>query len=381
MKTYVVGGAVRDDLLGLPVSDRDHVVIGATVDEMIAAGFKPVGRDFPVFLHPVTHEEYALARTERKVAAGYAGFVFHADRFVSLEDDLARRDLTINAIAEDEATGVLIDPFGGKADLAARTFRHVGPSFVEDPVRLLRIARFAARFGDFTVAPETLELMRAMTAAGEVDALVPERVWQEISRGLMEVQPSRMVRLLRESGALGRLFPEIEGLFASDAGPAMLAALDRVAATDASLEIRFAVLVEAIGGDAIPTLCGRLAVPRAARDLALLVAKEGPTLRAAVGPTPPAIDVLVDAMERADAFRRPDRFRQAIAALGWTIDDDDVRQKLSTRLGEAVDAALAIDAGVIARDAGYDPALIVGRLRHARVLAVEIAMDPIRRRR
>ena len=195
MKTYIVGGAVRDELLGLPVIDRDHVVVGATPEQMIAAGFKPVGRDFPVFLHPLTHEEYALARTERKVAPGYAGFLFHSSPDVSLEADLQRRDLTINAIAKAE-DGQLIDPCHGLADLRARVFRHVSAAFSEDPVRILRVARFAARFSDFKLADETLALMRSMVASGEVDALVPERVWQEFSRGLMQERPSRMVSVL-----------------------------------------------------------------------------------------------------------------------------------------------------------------------------------------
>ncbi|MGB4673705.1 MAG: multifunctional CCA tRNA nucleotidyl transferase/2'3'-cyclic phosphodiesterase/2'nucleotidase/phosphatase, partial [Azovibrio sp.] len=212
MQIYVVGGAIRDELLGRPVSDRDHVVVGATPDEMLAAGFRPVGKDFPVFLHPETQEEYALARTERKSGHGYHGFTFHASPEVSLEEDLARRDLTINAMARGE-DGVLIDPFNGRADLDARVLRHVGPAFIEDPVRILRLARFAARFGDFSVAPETLFLMRRMVAEGEVDHLVAERVWQELARGLMEAHPQRMIEVLRDCGALARLLPELEALF------------------------------------------------------------------------------------------------------------------------------------------------------------------------
>ena len=192
MKVYAVGGAVRDELLGLPVADRDYVVVGATPGQMTKLGYKPVGKDFPVFLHPKTHEEYALARTERKTARGYHGFEFHAAPEVTLEQDLARRDLTINAIAKDEG-GRIIDPFGGVTDLKARVLRHVGPAFAEDPVRILRVARFAARF-DFAIAPETLQLMRTMVANGEADALVAERVWQELARGLMERHPSRMLR-------------------------------------------------------------------------------------------------------------------------------------------------------------------------------------------
>src|SRR5256885_5337521 len=208
MKAYIVGGAVRDALLGVPVNDRDWVVVGATPDDMLAAGYKPVGQDFPVFLHPQTHEEYALARTERKTAPGYHGFTFHADPSVTLEQDLERRDLTINAMAQD-ADGRVIDPFGGRDDLRDKVLRHVSPAFAEDPVRILRLARFAARFDDFAVAPQTLALMRDMVRAGEVDALVPERVWQELSRGLMERRPSRMFEVLRACGALARLLPEV----------------------------------------------------------------------------------------------------------------------------------------------------------------------------
>ncbi|MBI4986126.1 MAG: multifunctional CCA tRNA nucleotidyl transferase/2'3'-cyclic phosphodiesterase/2'nucleotidase/phosphatase, partial [Rhodocyclales bacterium] len=212
MKIFAVGGAVRDELLGLTVADRDWVVVGATPAEMLALGFKPVGKDFPVFLHPHSREAYALARTERKTAPGYKGFVFHADADVTLEEDLARRDLTINAIAKDEA-GRFVDPYGGRADLAAKQLRHVSPAFAEDPVRVLRVARFAARYADFAVAPETVALMRAMVANGEVDHLVAERVWQELAKGLMEAQPARMFAVLRECGALARILPEIEALF------------------------------------------------------------------------------------------------------------------------------------------------------------------------
>ena len=203
---YVVGGAVRDELLGLPAADRDWVVVGASPQELLDQGYKPVGKDFPVFLHPVTREEVALARTERKVGPGYKGFAFHAASDVTLEQDLARRDLTINAIARAE-DGSLIDPHGGQADLQARLLRHVSPAFVEDPVRVLRVARLAARFPDFSVAPETMELLRQMVAQGEVDTLVPERVWQELSRGLMAQRPSRMMEVLEDCGALRRLLP------------------------------------------------------------------------------------------------------------------------------------------------------------------------------
>ena len=215
MQIYMVGGAVRDQLLGLPVNDRDWVVVGATPEQMQALGYLPVGKDFPVFLHPETHEEYALARTERKTAPGYKGFAFHTAQDVTLEQDLARRDLTINSIAEPAGltvSGSLFDPYNGQKDLQDRVLRHVTDAFREDPVRILRVARFAARFTDFSIAPETMALMREMVEDGEVDALVPERVWQELSRGLMEAQPSRMLTVLRDCGALQRLLPEVARL-------------------------------------------------------------------------------------------------------------------------------------------------------------------------
>lgn len=215
MQTFMVGGAVRDRLLGLAVKDRDWVVVGATPEEMLARGFRPVGKDFPVFLHPDTNEEYALARTERKTGHGYKGFAFDAAPDVTLEDDLLRRDLTINAIACDD-DGRLIDPHGGAVDIERRVFRHVSSAFGEDPVRILRVARFAARFADFRVAPETLALMRSMVERGEVDHLVAERVWQELARGLMESTPSRMISTLRECGALERILPELDRLFGID---------------------------------------------------------------------------------------------------------------------------------------------------------------------
>lgn len=376
MKTYIVGGAVRDKLLGLPVSDRDHVVVGATVDDMIAAGYRPVGRDFPVFLHPLTHEEYALARTERKVAAGYAGFVFHADPTVTLEDDLARRDLTINAIAEDEATHALIDPFGGQRDLARRVLRHVGPAFVEDPVRILRLARFAARFDDFSIADETLALMREMVAQKEVDALVPERVWREMARGLMESRPSRMIAVLRDAQALARVLPEVDALFEGDAGRETLEALDRAASLEVVLEGRFAVLVHAVGTDRLRALCTRLAVPRPARDLALLVARNHAVLTASTqaSDTGQCAEGLVLAMERCDAFRRASRFDDVIAAVAATIADPDRAASFGDTLTRAARAAQAVDASAIARAESYDPSRIVSRLHASRVASVRAAL-------
>ena len=251
-KIYVVGGAVRDALMDLPVKDRDYVVVGATPEQMKAAGFIAVGKDFPVFLHPTTHEEYALARTERKTAPGYTGFAFHAAPDVTLEQDLQRRDLTINAIAQD-TDGTLIDPCDGQTDIKNKVFRHVSTAFVEDPVRILRLARFAARFTEFNVAPQTATLMHQMVESGEVDALVSERVWQEIARGLMESKPSRMFVVLRECGALKRLMPELDGLFdhaldtqpdssTTDAAAIIMNELDIAAQASVSLPIRFSVI-------------------------------------------------------------------------------------------------------------------------------------------
>src|SRR5580698_2811988 len=299
MNIYAVGGAIRDELLGVPVQDRDYVVVGATPEQMVAQGYRPVGKDFPVFLHPQTHEEYALARTERKTAAGYHGFQFFYAPDVTLEEDLARRDLTINAMArqlqpDGTLIGPVIDPFNGQGDLQARVFRHVSDAFIEDPVRTLRIARFAARFTDFTVAPQTLELMRKMVSAGEVDALVPERVWQELSRGLMEARPSRMFEVLRECGALARILPEVARLWGVpqradyhpevDTGVHVMMVLDYAARRGYGLGVRFAALTHDLGKGTTPVdvlprhighegrsvdllkpLCDRLKVPNDCR--------------------------------------------------------------------------------------------------------------------
>src|SRR5258706_3253420 len=303
MNIYAVGGAVRDELLGLPVSDRDYVVVGATPAEMVKLGYKPVGRDFPVFLHPKSKEEYALARTERKTARGYHGFEFHAAPDVTLEEDLARRDLTINAIARDDA-GNLIDPFGGAADLRARVLRHVGPAFAEDPVRILRVARFAARFG-FAIAPATLQQMRAMVAHGEADALVAERVWQELARGLMERRPSRMFEVLAECGAAAVVLPELAGLVASPAGARRLAALDAAAARGLNLAARFALIAMHAKERAIEILCERLRVPQDCRELALLAARYCADVRKA---DKLPVDTLLWLLQAADALRRHERF-------------------------------------------------------------------------
>jgi tRNA nucleotidyltransferase (CCA-adding enzyme) len=320
MKAYVVGGAVRDRLLGSAVNDRDWVVVGATPEELLAAGYTPVGRDFPVFLHPTTREQYALARTERKAGPGYRGFVFHAAPEITLEQDLARRDLTINAIAEDPESGELIDPYGGQRDLQDRVLRHVSNAFAEDPVRLLRLARFAARWPDFSVAPATLDLLRQLVSAGEVDALVPERVWQELARGLTERAPSCMFEVLRRCDALARIAPEIDRVLHDDAQrAALLPVLDR---TDAVLPLRFACLCHGLdrtdaGGTvpdqpAIHALCERWRVDTECRDVALLVAREWPALRdGRVDNAQSCLSVL----ERADAWRRPERTGVALAAI------------------------------------------------------------------
>ena len=339
MKMWMVGGAVRDGLLGLPVIDRDWVVVGETPERMLAAGFTPVGKDFPVFLHPQTKEEVALARTERKTAPGYHGFQVHADPGVTLEDDLMRRDLTINAMAQDEA-GRITDPHGGQRDLQAKLLRHVSPAFAEDPVRILRLARFAARFTDFTVTPETEALMRRMVDAGEVDALVSERVWQELSRGLMEAKPSRMFEVLRSCGALARLLPEVGRLWGVpqraehhpeiDTGSHLMMVLDMSARLNAALPVRFACLCHDLGkgttpADALPrhigheersvkllrALCERLRVPTDCRALAEVVAREHGNIHRSDSLGAAA---LVRLLERCDALRRPERWDQVLLA-------------------------------------------------------------------
>jgi len=378
MKTYTVGGAVRDGLLGLPVKDRDHVVVGATPQQLLELGFRPVGKDFPVFLHPETHEEYALARTERKTAPGYKGFAFHAAPDVTLEDDLARRDLTINAIAQDE-DGTLVDPYHGRADLEARVFRHVSEAFVEDPVRILRVARFAARFADFTVAPETNALMQRMVQEGEVDALVPERVWQELARGLMEHKPSRMFEVLRACGALRRILPELDALWGVpqpekwhpeiDTGVHVMLVVDWAAAQDFSLPIRFAALLHDLGKGTTPPeiwprhhghearserlaedVCTRLKVPGECRDLALMTAREHGNVGRSFEMRP---DTLVKFFARCDAFRKPQRFVDMLRA-----SECDHRGRTGLELQPfpqaaylegALQAAQAIDAGTIAQ--------------------------------
>lgn len=399
MQIYIVGGAVRDELLGRACADRDYVVVGATPETMLAQGFRPVGKDFPVFLHPHSHEEYALARTERKSGHGYHGFTFHAAPDVTLEQDLARRDLTINAMAKGD-DGRLVDPFNGYRDLQAKILRHVGPAFAEDPVRILRIARFAARFHDFTVAPETLQLMRQMVASGEVDHLVAERVWQELAKGLMEARPSRMIEVLRECGALARLLPEVNALFGVpqradyhpeiDTGIHTMMVIDQTARHGYALPVRFAALTHDLGkattpADILPRhighegrsvhlieqLCSRLRVPNDCRDLALLVARDHGNIHRVDDLKPATILAL---LERSDALRRPERFQQMLEAcrcdfngrLGWETRP----YESPTRLLAALAAANTVAAGEIAA-ACNDKKNIPERIRVARINAIK----------
>lgn len=372
MKIYVVGGAVRDALLGLPVQDHDHVVVGATPEQMVAAGFRPVGKDFPVFLHPKTQEEYALARTERKTAPGYHGFVFHTSPDVTLEDDLVRRDLTINAMARGD-DGIVVDPYGGQRDLEARLFRHVSEAFAEDPVRILRVARFAARFAEFRVAPETNALMRAMVEAGEADALVPERVWQEIARGLMEGRPSRMFAVLRDCGALARIMPELDALWGrphpqeADSGVRAMHVVDHAAAGGHTLAVRFAALV--LDVDAIDSLCARLKVPNDCRDLALMAAREHGGIGAARGEPAERLAAL---FARCDAYRKPERFADMLLALECATLGGDYPQR-PWLLG-ALGAARGVNAGEVAARCGADKAKIPEAVLAARVQAVRTWM-------
>ncbi len=359
MRSYVVGGAVRDALLGRPVSDRDHVVVGATPEQMVAQGFRPVGKDFPVFLHPETQEEYALARTERKTAPGYHGFVFHTSPEVTLEEDLVRRDLTINAMARAE-DGSIVDPHGGQHDLRERIFRHVSDAFAEDPVRILRLARFAARFPDFRVHESTNALMRRMVASGEVDALVPERVWQELARGLMEEQPSRMFAVLADCGALPRILPEL------DAGDALMRMVDTAAGQGAPLELRFAVLLHRLPPQGVLELSRRLKAPNECRDLAHLTARELGAVGQAVELDAEAIVTL---FERSDAFRKPERFGQMLLAAACIAGDVQPPDAPQSRLPRALAAARAVNAGEVAARCA-DKAGIPQAVHAARVAAV-----------
>ena len=407
MDIYTVGGAVRDELLGRPVADRDYVVVGSTPEAMRAAGFKPVGKDFPVFLHPQTHEEYALARTERKTGPGYHGFTFHAAPEVTLEEDLARRDLTINALAR-AADGRLVDPYGGQADLAARVLRHVGPAFAEDPVRILRLARFAARFADFSIAEETLQLARQMVDQGEVDHLVPERIWQEFAKGLMEDKPSRMLAVLRDCGALARLLPEVDRLFGVpqradyhpeiDTGLHTLMALDQAARLNAGLPVRWAALLHDLGKANTPAeilprhfgheergfqlvgpVCARLKVPTECRDLALLTAKHHGNLRRIERECDGALrpETIVGLLEQTDALRRPERFTQLLQACECDhrgrLGKEDIPYAAAWLWQRVLTAARSVDAGAIAA-AAPSPAQIPANIRTARIAAVTTAL-------
>lgn len=407
MKIYQVGGAVRDDLLGLPVQDRDFVVVGATPEEMVRLGFRPVGKDFPVFLHPRTHQEYALARTERKTARGYKGFQVYALPEVTLEQDLARRDLTINAIARDDE-GHIVDPHGGVSDIRDGVLRHVSPAFVEDPVRVLRVARFAARFIRFSIAPETLALMREMSANGEVDALVPERVWQELAKGLMEKRPSRMFAVLRESGALGRILPELDRLFGVpqpvrhhpeiDTGMHVMMVVDWAAGQGFPLPVRFAALThdlgkgttpreewprhiahEVRGSEMIGPLCQRLRVPNECRDLALVTARFHGLAHRALELRP---QTLLKLFQDTDALRQPRRFESFLQACHadscgrMGFEDSPFIQ--ADFLRQAREAAASVDAGAIARQCD-NRAEIRDRVSQARLDAIKSWLDVLRK--
>jgi len=400
MKTYLVGGSVRDELLGLPVKDRDFVVVGATPEEMERLGYRPVGKDFPVFLHPQTHEEYALARTERKSGRGYKGFQVYAAPEVTLEEDLRRRDLTINAIAKD-ANGAFVDPFNGIADLRAGVLRHVSEAFVEDPLRVLRVARFAARFG-FTVAPDTLGMMSHLSKSDEIDHLVPERVWQELARGLMEAKPSRMFAVLRACGALAKIFPELDQLFGVpqppqhhpeiDTGVHVMMVIDYAAAQGYELPVRFAALTHDLGKAATPPLewprhigheqhsverveqlCARIRAPGECRDLAVLAARFHGDIHRAMELTDKTILKL---LETSDALRRPQRFEQLLQACE---SDSRGRAGLAQRaypqrehLLRALAAVKAIDEGAVARPLAATPARIPEAIHLARLAALRI---------
>ena len=414
MQIYMVGGAVRDALMGLPVHDHDWVVVGSTPQELTALGYLPVGKDFPVFLHPKTREEYALARTERKTARGYRGFEVHAAPDVTLEQDLARRDLTINSIAAysrnqwaetsfDTNFEDLIDPYGGQADIKAKVLRHVTEAFREDPVRILRLARFAARFADFSVAPETMQLMQHMVADGEVDALVAERVWQELARGLMQIRPSRMFEVVRECGALQKLLPEVARLWGVpqradyhpevDTGVHLMMVLDMAAQLDAPLPVRFACLMHDLGkgttpADVLPrhigheersarlskAVCERLRVPVECREIADVVAREHGNIHRSAEFGAAA---LVRLLERCDAFRKPQRFADVLLACECDargrLGLQDASYPQRQRLLDVLKAAQSVVTSVIADQAqveGLDGKKIGELVHAARVAAV-----------
>jgi tRNA nucleotidyltransferase (CCA-adding enzyme) len=403
MEIYKVGGAVRDKRLGLPVVDTDWVVVGGTPEEMLDAGYRQVGREFPVFLHPRTHEDYALARTERKVAPGYKGFTVHAAPDVTLEQDLRRRDLTINAMAETP-DGRLIDPFGGAADLRRRVLRHVSPAFREDPVRILRVARFAARFipRGFHIAPETVTLMRDMVTAGEVDALVPERVWNEMLRALGEDKPAGFFQALRDCGALARLFPEIDALFGVpqppehhpevDCGVHTLMVVDQAARLSSDARVRFAALMHDLGkGQTPPALwprhsgheersvtlvravCKRLRAPRDFLDLAVLTARyHGHVHRA--GELRPA--TVWEVLHKTDAWRRQERFEAFLMACqadaGGRTGYEDRPYPQAVLLRRAARAAAAVDGAALAAQ-GLSGGALGEALRRLQIDAIDAA--------
>ena len=406
MQVYSVGGAVRDELLGLKVKDRDYVVVGTTPQAMLDAGYKPVGKDFPVFLHPKTHEEYALARTERKIGAGYKGFVVHAAPDVTLEQDLARRDFTINAmarLAEGMLEGALIDPYNGCADIKAKLLRHVSDAFAEDPVRILRAARFSARFTDFEVAPETMILMQQMVQNGEVDALVPERVWQELSKGLMEQKPSRMFEVLRACGALQKILPELGKLWGVpqppqyhpeiDTGVHVMMVIDYAAKQNFTLPVRFAALMHDLGKGTTPAdilprhighemrsvhllkdVCKRLRVPNDCKELAVIVAKFHGKLHQVSNMR---ADTLVEFLTELDAWRQPERFNDFLKACecdsrGRTgLEHCELPE--TALIQHALQAALTVDAGAIAKQHS-EPEKIKQAVFEARLQALKMAI-------
>jgi tRNA nucleotidyltransferase (CCA-adding enzyme) len=398
VKVYRVGGSVRDELAGRPVADRDWVVVGSTPEELVRQGFRPVGRDFPVFLHPQTHEEYALARTERKRGRGYRGFAVCATPEVTLEEDLMRRDLTINAMARDEL-GALIDPFGGERDLAAGVLRHVSPAFAEDPLRVLRVARFAARYG-FEVAPETAALMRVLSASGELATLSPERVWQELARGLMEPHPSRLLAVLRECGALRALLPEIDALFGVprvigsgvpfDAGATVARSLDVAAARAEPLPVRFALLVHDLGPAVAPPeewpvhgthaatgvrlaarVSSRLRAPSDCRDSARLAAGWAATVDAAADLAPAKLLAL---LARSDALRRPERLDALLAVCGCraAADPDSFAEGYppAAVIREALEVVRGVKVSTVASLASREGGDIARAIRGARLEAL-----------
>jgi tRNA nucleotidyltransferase (CCA-adding enzyme) len=398
LEVYLVGGAVRDRLMGLPVRDRDWVVVGSTPDEMLCRGFKPVGQQFPVFLHPQTREEYALARTERKTGPGYTGFEFSTASDISIEQDLSRRDLTINAIAQT-SDGTLIDPFDGETDLENEILRHVSSAFTEDPVRVLRVARFKARFG-FSIAPETRHLMKVMVENGEVDTLVAERTWAELRGALGETRPSVFFELLRESGALARILPEIDALFGVpqnakyhpeiDTGIHTLLVVDQAAGLSDDLPVRFAALVHDLGKAITPEaqlpshyghewsglgpikqLCQRLRIPNEFRDLALLACQVHLKIHRARELKPATI---LELLETLDAFRRPRRLEQALL-----VAEADMRGRTGREMEAYPQAAILrayfkaateIDTESIARRLKNGPAIAQG-IRELRIEAIK----------